>query len=66
LKRRGLTYPFPWQDLWAGHGYWSSGKLPTYASRRVHVRELVDHVVEALERQRSGLAVTDPGTSAVE
>jgi hypothetical protein len=66
LKRRGLTYPFPWQDLWAWHGYWSSGKLPTYASRRVHVRELADPVVEALERHRSGLAVTDPGTSAVE
>ncbi len=66
LKRRGLTYPFPWQDLWAWHGYWSSGKLPTYASRRVYVRKLVDPVVEALERQRSGLAVTDPGTSAVQ
>ncbi len=66
LKRRGLTYPFPWQDLWAWHGYWSSGKLPTYVSRRVQVRELVDPVIEALERQRSGLAVADPGSSAVE
>jgi hypothetical protein len=66
LKRRGLSYPFPWQDLWGWHGYWSSGKLPTYASRRVHIRELADPVIEALERQRSGLSVTDPGSSAVE
>ena len=66
LKRRGLKYPFPWQDLWAWHGTWSGGKLPSYASRRAYIRELTDPVVEALEQQRSGLAVTDPGGSETE
>jgi hypothetical protein len=60
LERRGLEYPFPWQDLWQWHGYWSAN-LGNYALRRAAVRNLVAPIVDALERQRSGLTVSDPG-----
>lgn len=59
LKRRGLEYPFPWPDLWQWYGDWSAN-LGTYASRRTRVRELISPTLEGLERQRSGLSVTDP------
>jgi transcriptional regulator of NAD metabolism len=64
LARRGLDYPFPWTDLWSWYGHWSAN-LPGYASRRTHVRELVAPTLDALERQQSGLAVTDPRAGAV-
>ena len=44
LERRGLPYPFPWQDLWEWYGYWSRD-LPGYASRRAKIRDLVGPVV---------------------
>ena len=61
LERRGLEYPFPWQDLWQWYGYWSVN-LPGYATRRAKICELAAPVIEALERQRSGLSVSDPGS----
>jgi hypothetical protein len=60
LERRGLGYPFPWPDLWQWYGYWSAN-LSGYGPRRAHIRALLSPTLEALERQRSGLAVTDPG-----
>jgi hypothetical protein len=59
LERRGLQYPFPWSDLWLWYGHWSAN-LPSYASRRTHIRKLVGPVLEALEHQQSGLTVVDP------
>jgi hypothetical protein len=60
LGLRGLKYPFPWQDLGQWHGYWSAS-LGTYAQRRAKVNDLAGSVLEVLERQRSGLSVSDPG-----
>jgi hypothetical protein len=60
LQRRGLEYPFPWQDLWLWYGHWTRN-LGTYAGRRAAIRELVAPTIDSLERQRSGLTVTDPG-----
>jgi hypothetical protein len=60
LERRGLQYPFPWLDLWQWYGHWSAN-LVTYALRRAAIRDLVAPVIDALERQRSGLTVSDPG-----
>jgi hypothetical protein len=60
LQRRGLEYPFPWQDLWQWYGQWTRN-LGNYAARRAAIRELVGPTIDALEQQRSGLTVTDPG-----
>ncbi len=64
LERRGLQYPFPWPDLWQWYGHWST-QLPSYASRRAHIRDLLAPVLEALERQQSGLTVVDPRAAAM-
>ncbi|MGH3304987.1 MAG: hypothetical protein ACRDOK_25625 [Streptosporangiaceae bacterium] len=61
LQRRGLEYPFPWQDLWQWYGYWTTNNLGTYAQRRAKIRELSEPTIAAIEQQRSGLTVTDPG-----
>ena len=62
LEQRGLVYPFPWQDLSQWYGYWTAKGLGTYHQREVTIQELVDPTIEALERQRSGLRVSDPGS----
>jgi hypothetical protein len=61
LQQRGLVYPFPWQDLLEWYGDWSAN-LVGYAPRRAKVRDLVAPVIDALEQQRSGLRVSDPGS----
>lgn len=40
--------PNPFSDLWAWHGRWSSGDLPTYRSRRDYIRELYTPLLEEL------------------
>lgn len=63
LRGRGLSPPFPYEDLWAWHGHWSQ-HLPGYASRRAHVRDLAAPVRSALEATLAGVQVTDPGAAA--
>jgi hypothetical protein len=48
LRRLGLEDPNSFNDLWGWYGYWSQ-HLPTYQSRRVHVRELYAPLLDALE-----------------
>src|SRR5579859_1519443 len=60
LEHRNLQYPFPWSSLWQWHGHWGRDpNLKTYSSRRAHIHELVDHVLQALERQQAVLTVID-------
>jgi hypothetical protein len=40
LARLGIDDPNPYRDLWKWYGKWSSGDLPTYASRREYIRDL--------------------------
>ena len=47
LLDRDLANPLPYRDLWEWYGRWSSGDLPTWASRRKFVAELFN----PLERQ---------------
>jgi hypothetical protein len=63
LSRRSVPYPFPWADLWDWYGDWS-GTLPSYHLRRQRVRRLIEPALDSLERQRSSLALTDPGGGA--
>lgn len=63
LHTRGLTPPFPYEDLWAWHGHWSQ-HLSGYAARRAHVRELAAPVRKALESALAGVQVADPGAAS--
>ncbi|MHB1293541.1 MAG: hypothetical protein ACYC4R_00960 [Anaerolineae bacterium] len=40
LRQRGLNDPNPYDDLWAWHGRWTSGLMPTWASRREHLARM--------------------------
>lgn len=54
LVKRALQNPLSFDDLWVWHGIWSSGDMPTYASRRVHVNNLFDGLIKQVKAQRSG------------
>lgn len=60
LRARGMAPPFPYEDLWAWYGEWSTN-LGTYAERRVHVTKLVSPTRETLEAALGGVQVADPG-----
>ena len=49
LIRRGVSNPVGFDDLWVWHGIWSSGEMPTYASRRVYVNGLFDPLVKRIK-----------------
>jgi hypothetical protein len=51
LRRRGLEDPNPHRDLWAWYGRWSSGDMPNWASRRAHLSEMYQPLVDQI---RSG------------
>ena len=50
LTNRHIPNPLPYRDLWQWYGRWSSGDLPTYASRRAFVSALFDPLVTQLRR----------------
>ena len=60
LRAHGVKPPFPYEDLWAWYGHWSS-ELGTYASRRIHISGLANPVRERLEAMLDGVQVSDPG-----
>ncbi|MDA3936903.1 MAG: hypothetical protein PF636_08650 [Actinomycetota bacterium] len=49
LSERGIPDPNHFSDLWAWHGKWSSGDLPTYRSRRTYVSELYEPLIGELK-----------------
>lgn len=48
LSRTGIDDPNPYRDLWKWYGKWSSGDLPTYASRREYIRDLFGPLLDEL------------------
>lgn len=48
LRRRGLEDPNPHADLWAWYGRWSSGDMPSWASRRAHLSEMYQPLVDQI------------------
>ena len=53
LISRQIPNPLPYRELWQWQGRWSSGDLPTYASRRAFVADLFDPLLKQL---RSGFS----------
>ena len=48
LSERRIRDPNPFSDLWAWHGKWSSGDLPTYRSRRQFIGEMYNPLLDSL------------------
>jgi hypothetical protein len=49
LTSRQVPNPLPYRDLWRWYGRWSSGDLPTYASRRAFVADLFDPLIAQVQ-----------------
>lgn len=54
LSALGLEDPNPYQDLWMWHGKWSSGDLPSYASRRAFISSMYADLIDALSSGEAG------------
>lgn len=50
LVRCHLPDPNPFYDLERWYGKWSSGDLPTYASRRTYISEMYESLINTLHR----------------
>lgn len=48
LRELGKKDPNPFDDLWAWYGWWRSGDLPTYQSRREYISKLYQPLLESL------------------
>ena len=48
LSRRGLQDPNPHGDLWAWYGRWTSGDMPSWSSRRVHLSGLYQGLIDQI------------------
>jgi hypothetical protein len=49
LNERGLDDPNLHGDLWSWYGKWSSGDLPTWASRRIYISEMYGPLLDHLQ-----------------
>lgn len=50
LRALGIETPNQNKDLWEWYGRWSSGDLPSYASRRTFIGELFADVVDLIQK----------------
>jgi hypothetical protein len=50
LEKLGLKNTIAFDDLWKWYGHWSSGELPTYASRRAYMSALFDPLVDLVRK----------------
>lgn len=48
LQRRNIADTNPHGDLWAWHGHWSGGDLPSYASRRVYLSQMYQPLIDEI------------------
>lgn len=61
LRRRNVTDPNTHGDLWSWYGRWSAGDMPTYRSRRVHLSEMYQPLIDEIRAAPSA-----PGTRIFE
>jgi hypothetical protein len=66
LASRRIQNPLPYRDLWQWYGRWSSGDLPTYASRRSFVAELFDPLITQIRSGGPSSSVEPTGWSRVD
>jgi hypothetical protein len=55
LRRRGLDDPNPHNDLWAWYGRWRAGDMPSWASRRAHLSEMYQPLIDQIRSGPSAL-----------
>lgn len=58
LRRRGIEDPNPHGDLWAWYGRWSSGGMGSWASRRAHLSEMYQPLIDQIRNGPSSTGAT--------
>lgn len=58
LRSKGISDPNPHGDLWAWYGRWSAGDLPSYASRRSHLSEMYQPLIDQIRAGESSARST--------
>jgi hypothetical protein len=48
LRRRGIPDPNPHGDLWSWYGRWSVGDMPSWQSRREHLSEMYQPLIDQI------------------
>jgi hypothetical protein len=54
LRRRGIADPNPHDDLWSWYGRWSAGDMPSWQSRREHLSEMYQPLIDRIRAGPSG------------
>jgi len=62
LRRRHLKDPNPHGDLWAWHGRWSAGDLGSWASRRAHLSEIYQPLIDQIRSTVTGTRLFEEPT----
>ncbi|WP_338652962.1 hypothetical protein [Lysinibacillus sp. Y5S-8] len=55
-----LNNPNRYKDLWEWYGYWSSGDLPSYQSRRKYISDLYIDVIDQIEKSSDTVPIDQP------
>jgi len=58
LRKKGISNPIPFTDLWAWHGRWSGGDLPNYRSRREFIAAIFNPLFARLRSQSEPIPIT--------
>lgn len=62
LRSRNLTDPNPHGDLWAWYGRWSAGDLGSWASRRAHLSEIYQPLIDQVRANVIGARLFEEPT----
>ena len=62
LVSRNLNDPNPHGDLWAWYGRWSAGDLGSWASRRAHLSEMYQPLIDQIHASVAGARVFEEPT----
>jgi len=60
FQRLNIKNPNIYKGLWDWYGYWSSGELPSYQSRRQYISELYKEVIEQIENSSDEVPIDQP------
>lgn len=62
LRHRNLADPNPHGDLWAWYGRWSAGDLGSWASRRAHLSEMYQPLIDQIRNNVTGTRLFEAPT----
>jgi hypothetical protein len=62
LARRGIPDANPYSDLWGWYGRWSAGDMARWQSRRAHLFEMYQPLIERVKASGTGVRAFEEPT----